>query len=130
MTQVNDVARAAGPADLSERYRVSSGPVLMTGVQSIARLLVEQHERDCRAGKRVATFVSGYQGSPLAGLDRLLASIPELASDHDVRLVPGMNEELAATSVWGVSSNSPRGAHPRRDSRCLVRQGARSGPCQ
>ena len=109
MTQLNDVARATDRTDLSERYRTSSGPVLITGVQSIARLLVEQHERDRRAGKRIATFVSGYQGSPLAGLDRLLASIPTLASEHDVRLVPGMNEELAATSVWGSQLELPKG---------------------
>ncbi|EHK83869.1 indolepyruvate ferredoxin oxidoreductase [Rhodococcus pyridinivorans AK37] len=83
--------------------------MLITGVQSIARLLVEQHERDRRVGKRIATFVSGYQGSPLAGLDRLLASIPALASEHDVRLVPGMNEELAATSVWGSQLELPKG---------------------
>ncbi|WP_346401703.1 indolepyruvate ferredoxin oxidoreductase family protein [Rhodococcus pyridinivorans] len=109
MTQLNDVARATDRTDLSERYRTSSGPVLITGVQSIARLLVEQHERDRRVGKRIATFVSGYQGSPLAGLDRLLASIPALASEHDVRLVPGMNEELAATSVWGSQLELPKG---------------------
>lgn len=95
--------------DLAARYRVSSGPVLLTGVQAIARQLVEQHERDRRAGRRVATFVSGYQGSPLAGLDRLLAGIPELASEHDVRLVPGVNEELAATSVWGSQLELPKG---------------------
>jgi indolepyruvate ferredoxin oxidoreductase len=94
---------------LAARYRVSSGPVLLTGVQAIARLLVEQHDRDRRAGRRVATFVSGYQGSPLAGLDQLLAGIPELRSDHDVRLVPGVNEELAATSVWGSQLELPSG---------------------
>lgn len=108
MTQVSPT-RDRPTADLADRYRVDSGPVLMTGVQAIARQLVEQHERDIRAGKQVATFVSGYQGSPLAGLDRLLAGIPELASEHDVRLVPGVNEELAATSVWGSQMELPKG---------------------
>jgi indolepyruvate ferredoxin oxidoreductase len=105
--------RAADPvtidSTLASRYRVSSGPVLLTGVQAIARQLVEQHERDARAGRRVATFVSGYQGSPLAGLDQLLARLPELNSEHHVRLVPGMNEELAATSVWGSQLELPAG---------------------
>ncbi|MCZ4590517.1 indolepyruvate ferredoxin oxidoreductase family protein [Rhodococcus opacus] len=109
MTQLTEAAPATSDFDLSSRYRIASGPVLMTGVQAIARLLVEQHERDRRAGRRSATFVSGYQGSPLAGLDKLLASIPELASEHDVRLVPGMNEELAATSVWGSQLELPKG---------------------
>ncbi|MDH6198384.1 indolepyruvate ferredoxin oxidoreductase [Mycobacterium frederiksbergense] len=99
MTQVNDVR--PNRHDLSVRYRPDSGPVLMTGVQAIARQLVEQHERDRRHGHDVATFVSGYPGSPLGGLDQLLAGLPELSTQHGVRLVPGMNEELAATSVWG-----------------------------
>lgn len=95
--------------DPTSRYSITTGPVLMTGVQAIARQVVEQHERDRRAGKRVATFVSGYPGSPLAGLDKLLASLDELTSAHDVRLVPGMNEELAATAVWGSQSELPKG---------------------
>ncbi|WP_280398241.1 indolepyruvate ferredoxin oxidoreductase family protein [Nocardia carnea] len=109
MTQVNETRPVVVSDDLSARYRTSSGPVLLTGVQAIARLLVEQHERDRRAGKRTATFVSGYQGSPLAGLDRLLAGIPELAGEHEVRLVPGVNEELAATAVWGSQLELPKG---------------------
>ncbi|MCW2686570.1 MAG: pyruvate ferredoxin/flavodoxin oxidoreductase [Mycobacterium sp.] len=102
--------RAAGPdPSLNARYRASSGPVLLTGVQAIARQLVEQHQRDLRAGRRVATFVSGYQGSPLGGLDQLLASLPELKTEHHVHLVPGVNVELAATSVWGSQSDLPSG---------------------
>ncbi|GAB04191.1 indolepyruvate ferredoxin oxidoreductase family protein [Gordonia amarae] len=97
----------ARPADLNDRYRTDSGPVLITGVQAIARLLVEQHQRDRRADRRVATFASGYQGSPLAGLDRLLEGLPELTTGHEVTLVPGLNEELAATSVWGSQIGLP-----------------------
>ena len=109
MTQLDDVTTVQPDFDPTDRYRTDSGPTLMTGVQAIARQLVEQHARDQRAGRKVATFVSGYQGSPLAGLDRLLAGIPELGSVHDVRLVPGMNEELAATSVWGSQLELPSG---------------------
>ncbi|WP_073876515.1 indolepyruvate ferredoxin oxidoreductase family protein [Mycobacterium paraffinicum] len=100
---------SASPNVLAARYQPGSGPVLLTGVQAIARLLVEQHERDLRAGRRVATFVSGYQGSPLAGLDQLLAGIPALRTDHDVRLRPAVNEELAATAVWGSQMELPEG---------------------
>ncbi|MFZ0715558.1 indolepyruvate ferredoxin oxidoreductase family protein, partial [Mycobacterium sp.] len=95
-------------APLADRYHPSSGPVLLTGVQAIARQLIEQQNRDARAGHRVATFVSGYQGSPLAGLDQLLASLPELA-DRSIRLEPGVNEELAATAVWGSQLELPIG---------------------
>ncbi|MBO0676553.1 indolepyruvate ferredoxin oxidoreductase family protein [Mycolicibacterium sp. S2-37] len=98
------------PYDLRSRYTSSSGPVLLTGVQAIARLMVEQHDRDRRAGRRVATFVSGYQGSPLAGLDRLLAGLGDVTSAHDIRLVPGVNEELAATAVWGSQLELPKGS--------------------
>ena len=109
MTQLSEVSPAAAAIDLSARYRPGSGAVLMTGVQAIARQLVEQHERDRRAGRRTATFVSGYQGSPLAGVDRLVAGLPELATEHDVTLVPGVNEELAATAVWGSQTELPAG---------------------
>ncbi|OAN40668.1 indolepyruvate ferredoxin oxidoreductase family protein [Mycolicibacterium iranicum] len=87
--------------ELGDRYRAGSGTVLLTGVQAIARALVEQHERDARAGLRTATFVSGYQGSPLGGVDRMLAGMPDVLAAHDIVFVAGLNEELAATSVWG-----------------------------
>ncbi len=110
MSTVDDVMPVpTWPPGPTDRYRADSGPVLLTGVQAIARLLVEQHGRDERAGHRCATFVSGYQGSPLAGLDTLLAGIPWLGTDHDIRLVPGLNEELAATSVWGSQIELPAG---------------------
>jgi indolepyruvate ferredoxin oxidoreductase len=93
------------PYELGDRFRSGSGPVVLTGVQAIARALVEQHERDARAGLRVATFVSGYQGSPLGGVDRMLAGMPDVLADHDITFVPGLNEELAATSVWGSQAD-------------------------
>ncbi|MCH9642146.1 MAG: indolepyruvate ferredoxin oxidoreductase family protein [Actinomycetia bacterium] len=90
---------------LGDRYRPGSGSVMLTGVQAIARALIEQHERDVRAGLRVATFVSGYQGSPLGGVDRMLAAMPDVLSAHDITFVPGLNEELAATAVWGSQAD-------------------------
>ena len=100
---------------LDDRYRSGSGPVLLTGVQAIARALVEQHERDARAGLRVATFVSGYQGSPLGGVDRMLAAMPEILRSHDITFVPGLNEELAATSVWGSQAELATLGSPTHD---------------
>ncbi|MFD4438454.1 indolepyruvate ferredoxin oxidoreductase family protein [Nocardia sp. NPDC058519] len=103
------LADPAAPYDLADRYRSGAGPVLLTGVQAIARLLVEQHVRDIRAGRRVATFVSGYQGSPLGGVDKMLLGMPEVLTEHDITFVPGFNEELAATSVWGSQADLPAG---------------------
>ncbi|WP_182358810.1 indolepyruvate ferredoxin oxidoreductase family protein [Tomitella gaofuii] len=87
--------------DLGDRYRPGTGRVLLTGIQAIARQMIEQQVRDLRAGSRVGTFVSGYPGSPLAGVDSLLHGIPQVLAEHDIAFVPGMNEEIAATAVWG-----------------------------
>jgi indolepyruvate ferredoxin oxidoreductase len=86
--------------DLNDRYRSGAQPVLLTGAQAIARLLVEQYELDRREGRRTACFVSGYQGSPRAGVDRLLSGMPDILAANDVTFVLGLNEELAATAVW------------------------------
>jgi indolepyruvate ferredoxin oxidoreductase len=93
--------------DLGDRYRSGGGPVLLTGVQAIARMLVEQHAADRAAGLNTATFVSGYQGSPLGGLDQTLARAAELQENAGLTLVPGINEELAATAVWGSQLEVP-----------------------
>ncbi len=105
MTELADHPSVASPYDLDDRYRTGTGPVLLTGVQAIARLLVEQHVRDLRAGHRVGTFVSGYQGSPLGGVDKMLLGMPTVLTEHDITFVPGFNEELAATSVWGSQAD-------------------------
>lgn len=110
MTDLDIRPPDAAPYELGDRYRPGSGPVVLTGVQAIARALVEQAVRDQRAGLRVATFVSGYQGSPLGGVDRMLAGMPEVLRAHDITFVPGLNEELAATSVWGSQADLPMGS--------------------
>ena len=99
--------RAPVEFELSARYRAGAGPVLLTGVQAIARMLVEQHAADARAGLSTASFVSGYQGSPLGGLDQTLARATELQENAGLTLVPAVNEELAATAVWGSQVEVP-----------------------
>ena len=95
--------------DLKDRYRVGAPPTLLTGVQAIARLLVEHRALDRRRGRRTASFVSGYQGSPLGGLDKMLAELGDVLAENDIRFVPGVNEELAATAVWGSQIDLPLG---------------------
>ncbi|WP_433727344.1 indolepyruvate ferredoxin oxidoreductase family protein [Nocardia sp. CA-129566] len=109
MTELADRELIPAPYDLADRYRVGAGTVVLTGVQAIARQLVEQHVRDLRAGRRVGTFVSGYQGSPLGGVDKMLNGMPNVLAEHDISFVPGLNEELAATSVWGSQADLPAG---------------------
>ncbi|MCX6398676.1 MAG: indolepyruvate ferredoxin oxidoreductase family protein [Propionibacteriales bacterium] len=93
--------------DLDDRFRVGAPPTLLTGVQAIARLLVEHRALDRSRGLHTASFVSGYQGSPLGGLDKMLADMQDVLDENDIRFVPGLNEELAATSVWGSQVDLP-----------------------
>ena len=87
--------------DLSDRYRAVEGTVVLTGIQALARIPVEQLRRDASAGLRTAAFLSGYPGSPLGGLDleiaRARSVVPELPIVHE----PAVNEELGATAVMG-----------------------------
>jgi len=92
---------AAREFTLGDRYRVTDGTVLLSGIQALVRVPLDRRRADVRAGARTATFISGYQGSPLGTYDLALARERELLADHDVHLVPGVNEELAATAVWG-----------------------------
>ncbi|RIL07943.1 MAG: indolepyruvate ferredoxin oxidoreductase family protein [Proteobacteria bacterium] len=87
---------------LEHRYTRESGRVYLTGVQALVRLPMEQRRRDRAAGLTTAGFVSGYRGSPLGTYDMALWSARELLERHDVRFEPGVNEDLAATAVWGT----------------------------
>ena len=75
--------------------------MLLTGVQALARLPLDQLRIDAAAGRNTAAFASGYPGSPLGGLDTEMARaarlVPELPFVHQ----PAVNEELGATSVMG-----------------------------
>ena len=107
LNRAHEPAVPAAPYDLDDRCRVGGPPPLLTGVQAIARLLVEHRALDRRRGLKTASFVSGYQGSPLGGLDRMLADMKDVLDANDIRFVPGLNEELAATAVWGSQIDLP-----------------------
>ncbi|MGI9334712.1 MAG: indolepyruvate ferredoxin oxidoreductase family protein [Gammaproteobacteria bacterium] len=74
----------------------------MSGVQALVRLMLDQRRRDRAAGLDTAGFVSGYRGSPLGGLDKSFWQAEPFLDTHQIRFVPGLNEDLAATSVWGT----------------------------
>ncbi len=86
---------------LEDKYTLERGTVFMTGVQALVRLPIEQARRDRAAGLRTGTLISGYPGSPLGGYDLELARARRFLVPLDVHHVPGLNEELAAASVWG-----------------------------
>ncbi|HEX5420518.1 MAG TPA: indolepyruvate ferredoxin oxidoreductase family protein [Gammaproteobacteria bacterium] len=86
---------------LDECYLKESGTLLLTGMQALVRLLLTQSYRDERAGLETAGYVSGYRGSPLGGLDRELWRAQRFLEAAHIHFQPGLNEDLAATSVWG-----------------------------
>ncbi|MEP7105499.1 MAG: indolepyruvate ferredoxin oxidoreductase family protein, partial [Chloroflexota bacterium] len=86
---------------LDDRYVLDEGTVFMTGVQALVRLPIEQAKRDREAGLRIGTLISGYPGSPLGGYDLELHRARRFLEPLDIKLVPGLNEELAAANVWG-----------------------------
>jgi indolepyruvate ferredoxin oxidoreductase len=86
---------------LDDKYVLEEGKVFITGMQALVRLPFDQHRADHRRGLNTATFISGYPGSPLGGLDKELMRQRKLARELQVVFQPGVNEELGATAVWG-----------------------------
>jgi len=87
--------------DLDERYRALDGTVFCSGVQALVRLPLDQLRVDRRSGLRTAGFISGYQGSPLAGYDKEVHHARRHLEALGVVHQPGLNEELAAAAVMG-----------------------------
>jgi indolepyruvate ferredoxin oxidoreductase len=86
---------------LDDRYTLAKGRLVLTGIQALVRLPILQRQRDLAAGLNTAGFISGYRGSPLGGLDQVLWQARKHLEASHVRFQPGLNEDLAATSVWG-----------------------------
>ena len=96
---------------LDDKYAVESGSVYLTGAQAFVRLLMLQRQRDALAGLNTAGFVSGYRGSPLGALDQSLWKAAKFLERAHIRFQPGLNEDLAATALWGSQQvNLYRGA--------------------
>ncbi|MET0237330.1 MAG: indolepyruvate ferredoxin oxidoreductase family protein [Kibdelosporangium sp.] len=87
---------------LEDRYLRPEGTVYLTGIQALVRILLDRVRHDRSLGRTTAAFVSGYSGSPLGGFDLELARRRKLLDAHDTVHRPGLNEELAATSVMGT----------------------------
>ncbi len=89
-------------ASLDDRYEATEGTVYLTGTQALVRLPILQRQRDAAAGLNTAGYVSGYRGSPLGGYDQALEKARSHLDAHHIRFVPGLNEDLAATAIWGT----------------------------
>ncbi|RDI57123.1 indolepyruvate ferredoxin oxidoreductase family protein [Microvirga subterranea] len=94
---------------LDDKFDLTKDRVFITGTQAVIRMLLMQRERDRLAGLNTAGFVSGYRGSPLGGLDQNLWRARKWLEAANVVFQPGLNEELAATAVWGSQQAEIRG---------------------
>ncbi len=94
---------------LKDRFDLSKHTVLLNGTQALVRLMLAQKERDQAAGLNTAGYVSGYRGSPLGAVDtQMMQAEPELTA-QDVIFQSGLNEDLAATAIWGTQQAEIRG---------------------
>ncbi len=87
---------------LDDKYTLDSGRAYLNGIQVLVRLPMMQRARDVAAGSNTAGFVTGYRGSPLGSVDQEMWKARAHLERHHVRFQPGLNEDLAATSVWGT----------------------------
>ena len=99
--KIEPVGNAKKLVSLEDKYTATSGKVFMNGTQALVRLPMVQMRRDQQAGLNTGTFISGYRGSPIGGYDFALKSAKKLLDEYDVVFQPGVNEDLAATAIWG-----------------------------
>ncbi|MEZ5822964.1 MAG: indolepyruvate ferredoxin oxidoreductase family protein [Xanthobacteraceae bacterium] len=90
-----------GPISLDQKYTQGTGHVFLTGIQALVRLPMAQIRRDRAMGLNTAGFVSGYRGSPLGGYDQQLFAARKHLEQYNIKFQPGVNEDLAATAIWG-----------------------------
>ncbi|MGI9424808.1 MAG: indolepyruvate ferredoxin oxidoreductase family protein, partial [Hyphomicrobiaceae bacterium] len=96
-------------ASLDSKFDLADSHQILTGSQAIVRLLLMQKELDRRAGLNTAGYVSGYRGSPIAGLEGALLRVQTMLEAADIKFQQGLNEDLAATAIWGSQQAELRG---------------------
>ena len=94
---------------LDDKYDLAKNRILITGTQAIVRLTLMQAARDARIGKRTAGYVTGYRGSPLGGLDMQFWRATKVLGAANVLFQAEINEDLAATALWGAQQAELRG---------------------
>jgi indolepyruvate ferredoxin oxidoreductase len=86
---------------LDDKYAAQEGWIYLTGTQALTRLPIQQRQRDQAAGLNTGGYISGYRGSPLGRYDMELWAQAQRLAEHHIHFQPGVNEDLAATAVWG-----------------------------
>jgi indolepyruvate ferredoxin oxidoreductase len=96
------IRRALENVTLDDKYSLDIGRAFMSGVQALVKLPMLQRQRDALQGKNTAGFISGYRGSPLGTYDQALWKAKKYLHAQNIVFQPGVNEELAATALWGT----------------------------
>ncbi|MFM2276012.1 MAG: hypothetical protein RL211_1884 [Pseudomonadota bacterium] len=96
------IRKALETVTLDDKYSLDYGRAFMSGVQALVKLPMLQRLRDQLQGKNTAGFISGYRGSPLGGYDQALWKAEKYLKAQNIVFQPGVNEELAATALWGT----------------------------
>ena len=99
------IRKALETVTLDDKYSLDYGRAFMSGVQALVKLPMLQRLRDAQQGKNTAGFISGYRGSPLGGYDQALWKASKYLKAQNIVFQPGVNEELAATALWGTQMN-------------------------
>ena len=99
----------SGKISLNDRYDLEKTPVLLNGTQALVRLMLMQKARDKARGLNTAGLVTGYRGSPLGAVDMQMQRAAQALDAHDITFQPGLNEDLAATALWGSQQAELRG---------------------
>ena len=94
---------------LHDRYDLEKSPVLLNGTQALVRLMMMQQARDTAAGLNTAGYCTGYRGSPLGAVDMQMERAKKVLDASNITFQPGMNEDLAATAIWGSQQAELRG---------------------
>lgn len=94
---------------LADRFDLEKSPVLLNGTQALVRLMLMQKARDKAAGLNTAGLVTGYRGSPLGAVDMQMSHAKSYLDGSDITFQPGLNEDLAATALWGAQQAEVRG---------------------
>lgn len=96
------IRKALETVTLDDKYSLDVGRAFMSGVQALVKLPMLQRQRDAMQGRNTAGFISGYRGSPLGGYDQALWKARKYLQAQNIVFQPGVNEELAATALWGT----------------------------
>jgi indolepyruvate ferredoxin oxidoreductase len=100
---------ALAKVNLDDKYDLAQDRIYVTGSQAVLRMAMIQHAMDAARGLNTAGYVTGYRGSPLGNLDQTLARAGKFLKEHNIVFQPGLNEDLAATALWGAQQAELRG---------------------